>query len=250
MSLKCFFATALFVLIVGGEYRAYGALAIIKDPPRKAELCAESLRRNATVVDVGFSVNTFRLFKYYPPLGSQSESDDSDRESSYKITNALPLSIHCLPSKMYEFKVRGEVGLTEGVNKSLKPISVRLLGGSYYVVFIRDGYFVGDGEGRELVASIAVYNSAGELVRKMDRISSWRSYEGSLVLLEACVAGNGILLRELNIDPNVRSKVGDVISYSAPILLLDQVLYPVAGGYSLQADGGGVKCNWSNYLIR
>ncbi|MBK5542561.1 hypothetical protein JFV28_01200 [Pseudomonas sp. TH05] len=248
MNIKMFISIAFFTLLLGGEVRAYAALVPTGD---EAELCADSLRRNATIAnDDGFSISTFRLFKSYPPLGSQSESDDSDREGSYKITNALPLSIHCLSSKMYEFKVRGEVGLKEGVNKDLKPISVRLLGGSYYVVFIRDGYFVGDGEGRELVASIAVYNSAGELVRKMDRISSWRDYEGSLVLLEACVAGNGMLLRELNIDPNVRSKVGDIISYSTPILLLDQVLYPVGGGYSLQGDGGGVKCDWSNYLIR
>lgn len=249
MNLIFLWSACFFALVLWFEAKAYADIAPDQDEPEKTELCAASLKYNATIVsEGGFSVSTFRLFKSYPPLGSESESDDSDKKASYKLTKSLRLSAHCLQSEMYEFEIHDEGKMRKGNNSDLKPIAVQLLSENYYVVFVRDGYFSGDGAGQELVASLAVYNAKGSLIRKMDRISSWRSYEGSLALLDACVVEDGILLRELNIDPDIQSRAGDVISYMSPLLLLDQTLFSVVGGYSLQGGGERVKCIWGNYL--
>lgn len=249
MKLKFLLAIYFVVMVLGCTAQAYSAIAPTKNGYGKSESCKVSLQRAAiAVADDGFSVNVFRYFKSYPLIAPQSESSCIEMDKFYRLARSLPLSDQCLQPEIYEFEKNDGTNLRDSNKYDLKPVFVYFLGGGYYVVFIRNGYFSEEGDGEELVVSMAEYNGEGELVRRLGRISSWRSYEGSLVLLEACVASSGILLRKLNIDPALQAEDGRVISYMSPKLLMSQVLYPAGAGYLRKENDRGVKCNWDNYL--
>lgn len=249
MNPKFLLMVSSFLIASGCGMQACSAIAPSMNEAGNSESCKASLRRSAiTVAKDGFSINTFRLFKNYPLIGPQSESSHTEMDIFYKGASSLSLSDQCLQSGMYEFEMHDGAHLRKGGNHDFKPIFVYFMGGSYYVLFIRVSYFSEEGVGEELVASMAEYNVEGELVRRVGRISSWRNYEGSLVLLEACVASSGILLRKLNIDPALQAEDGRVISYMPPKLLMSQVLYPAGAGYLRKENDRAVKCNWDNYL--
>lgn len=249
MKIKFLLAICFVVMVLGGTAQAYSANAPAKNAYGKSESCKVSLQRTAiAVADDGFSVNVFRYFKSYPLIGPQTESSYIEMDKFYRLTRSLPLSSECLQPEIYEFEKNDGTNLRDSSKYDLKPVFVYLLGGSYYVIFIRSGYFSEEGDGEELVVSMAEYNVEGELVRRVGRISSWRNYEGSLLLLEACVASSGVLLRKLNIDPALQAEDGRVISYMPPKLLMSQVLYPAGAGYLRKENDRGVKCNWNNYL--
>lgn len=240
------FFIALSAVLLGDEIQASSSIPLSSDSAGKSAECAASLKKSAIAVSAGgFSVNVFRIFKTYPPLSSEQADEDSDMENSLKSVISLNIHAQCLQPEMYEYyEVHNGSELKGGDNSGLKPLFVGLLKNKYYVLFVRDGYFTGDGEGRELVASIAVFSIEGVLLRKMDRISSWRNYEGTLILLESCVSEAGIVSRELTVDPNFRLKDGHVLSYLSPELRVNQTLYPTAGGYSSQKDGQALSCDW------
>lgn len=249
MSFRFWLVACFFMMVFECSAQAHSAIASVRSEAGNAESCKASLRRSAiTVAEDGFSINTFRLFKSYPLIGPQSESSHTEMDFFYKGASPLSLSNQCLQPRMYEFEMHDGANLRKGSNHDFKPIYVYFMGGSYYVLFIRVSYFSEEGDGEELVASMAEYDVEGELIRRLDHISSWRSYEGSLVLLEACVASSGILLRKLNIDPALQAEDGRVISYMSPKLLMSQVLYPAGAGYLRKENDRGVKCNWGNYL--
>lgn len=249
MSPKFLLMVSSFLIASGCGMQACSAIAPSMNEAGNSESCKASLRRSAiTVAKDGFSINTFRLFKNYPLIDPQSESSYIEMDKFYRVTRSLPLSDQCLNPEIYEFEKNDGTNLRDSSKCDLKPVFVYLLGGSYYVIFIRSGYFSEEGDGEELVVSMAEYNVEGELVRRVGRISSWRNYEGSLVLLEACVASSGILLRKLNIDPALQAEDGRVISYMPPKLLMSQVLYPAGAGYLRKENDRAVKCNWDNYL--
>ena len=249
MNPKFLLMVSSFLIASGCGMQACSAIAPSMNEAGNSESCKASLRRSAiTVAKDGFSINTFRLFKNYPLIDPQSESSYIEMDNFYRVTRSLPLSDQCLNPEIYEFEKNDGTNLRDSSKYDLKPVFVYLLGGSYYVIFIRSGYFSEEGDGEELVVSMAEYNVEGELVRRVGRISSWRNYEGSLVLLEACVASSGILLRKLNIDPALQAEDGRVISYMPPKLLMSQVLYPAGAGYLRKENDRAVKCNWDNYL--
>ncbi|MEL1266103.1 hypothetical protein [Pseudoxanthomonas putridarboris] len=174
--------------------------------------------------------------------------DDADLTKSFSSASPLSLSEQCLQSNLFDFDLHDGSELNRGGNSDLKPVFVWSLNGAYHVVFLRNGYFTGEGEGNELVASLAVYDLDGALEGSLDRVSSWRTHEGSLLLRESCIVGAGISRRELAFDPDVRAPDGRVVKYMSPDIQGEQMMYPDGRGYGFVEGRQKIDCDWSNYV--
>ncbi|MDR0182133.1 hypothetical protein [Lysobacter arvi] len=210
----------------------------------------------AAVEATTFGVSAFRSVRSYPPSPSEdTDADPSINESLFRLKR-IPLVAECMPVRgpMFHFKkyphntpLSYGDGLAVGTNEDLTPMMARKVGGNYFVVFMHPSYSEGDGEGDELSASLAVYDKNGRLTDTVEKISSWRSYESTIILLDACVSADNITITKALVYPDAQDAQGKVLSYEAPEVQVERV-YSKNGDHFASGDLTAARqCVESNY---
>jgi hypothetical protein len=96
-----------------------------------------------------------------------------------------------------------------------------------------------------LAAGVAVYKKSGELVKVVERVSSWAGNEGTLLVRESCLYGETISFSDRRFYPDQVTEEGYVITCD---LMFDisksmKYLFSVVGDKE-----GGYECPSSSYI--
>lgn len=160
-------------------------------------------------------VSVFRLFRTYPPQPEESKSSLVAPEK-LSIVPQLGISSACHEDAARHLSAAETRYFSKISSGNFKPLMVVRTGDRYLLGLLHSGFVEGDGEGEELAVSFVIYDMGGRSVGVLPRASSWRSYEGSELIQEACVTEQGVTMREIVVYPEEQNHSGTVIRYEPP----------------------------------
>lgn len=241
MKIRAFFSISLAVICLLCN------VAYASSDQQGASSCRESLDAAATPYKGYIGVSTYRIFNKFPPDGLR-EVDLVEIYGELKSkVGVVRISSDCFRDQLLASAVWYPQGKEMKVtNNDIFPVRVFKRENEYLVVFIYSGYINVDGTADEVAAAIAVYDRDGVLLSVIERAASWANNEGTLVLREACLAGDMISISDRWIYPDKRREDGEVVSYE-PTYELSKETSVLVDGKS--ASQGGYECP-SNFYIR
>ncbi|MET3931844.1 hypothetical protein ABIE51_003731 [Lysobacter sp. OAE881] len=211
----------------GGCYRMIdGAFKRLESPSVAAD-CKQDLSDRATP-SANTGVSVFRLFRTFPPQASEPSSGSPSLERLISRVHKLQISAACLNEAAGKLRAYDSDYFNDASVTQASPLLAIRTSDHYILGLLHPGFVEGDGEGSELAVSFVFYDTTGRYVDVVPRASSWRTYEGTELIQEACLSEQGITARKIAVYPESQDQSGRVIRYEKPEVQ-GLVFYPTTG---------------------
>lgn len=208
--------------------------------------CKESLRSIATPLKRMTGISVYRLFNKYPPVGLREVQLEEIYGSLKNKIKGVDISSDCFRDGVLVSAIKWHSdSMRKIVNEDVVPLHVYSGESGYLMVFLYPGYKELDGTGEEVSAGMATYDADGELLKVVERVSTWANNEGTLVLRDSCLTEFHISTSEIRVDPFERQESGEVIVYDPPFELSRNMDGIFGNKYS---TSGGYECLASSYI--